>query len=149
MYKKSQQYKKDKIMGEYYENLLLKYLNENNIHDEKVIKRKDENAQIDYYSNNWEIELKSRRYFKKDFYTIMIGMNKLQIAEKCKKNVRFYWIFKDGVYYWDFKPNNDDLINYYYDYGSRKDRGMNETKMVGYVFGELLTLLTDKIKVEC
>jgi len=145
----SSQYKKDRRFGIQYEKLLLEYLNKNNTHDEKIIQRTEQHAQIDYYSKNWEIELKTRRCYKNSYPDLMMGKNKLTIAEKTHKNTRFYWIFKDGVYYWDFEPNpenDDEEIKYYFKNGGRTDRGVDERKLLGYVFTDNLKLLTTDIK---
>jgi len=147
----SEQYKKDRKLGLKYEKILLEYLNKNNTHSERVIQRIQQNAQIDYFSESWEIELKTRRCFKNSYPDLMMGKNKLRIAEKSKKNVRFYWIFKDGVYYWDYEPNpesDDEEIFYYFKNGGRCDRGQSEAKEMGYIFVDNLKLLTDEIKCE-
>ena len=74
---------------------------------------------------------------------IMIGLNKIEEAEKNYKIHNYYmlWLCEDGLYSWLYNPNK----NYVIKMGGRNDRGFDERKMCAYIPTEDLTLITNKI----
>ena len=154
MRKAQNQFNKDENFGKKYEDLLLEYFLENpEIHGDTIKKTKSKWSVVDFVNDEWICELKARRYSIHSFASFMVGENKLRQAEKeykkeGHKKFRFYFILKEGVYYWDFKPNpesDDELMNYYFDMGGRKDRGIDERRITGYIYSDNLKLLTDTI----
>tara|TARA_R110002096_G_scaffold166839_1_gene336414 strand:- start:449 stop:907 length:459 start_codon:yes stop_codon:yes gene_type:complete len=146
-------FQRDENFGKKYEDLLLEYFNGNpEIHGD-IEKTKNKYNVVDFVNDEWTCELKSRRYSINSFASFMVGQNKMEEAEKeyqkdNHKTFRFYFILKEGVYFWDFEPNpnnDDDDMLYYYSMGGRNDRGKDERKMTAYIFSENLNLLTDSI----
>lgn len=146
--------KKDENFGKKYEDLLQDYFNDNQDIHGIIKKTKNRFNVVDYINDEWVCELKSRRYSIHSFASFMVGENKLREAEaeykkENHKKFRFYFILKEGVYYWDYKPNppedSEEEIFYYFDMGGRTDRGRDERKMTGYIFTDNLIKLTDSI----
>ena len=80
----------------------------------------------------------------------MIGQNKVLRARlkgeehhTCgfKYLYRFYFIFTDGLYYWDYNDNEYTIRK-----GGRTDRGQNEIKDYCFIKHEHLKLLTTEVK---
>lgn len=142
-------FKQDKDFGDFYECELLKYFNTNPQLHGKITKTKDKFNVVDYVNSDWVCELKSRRISINDFETIMIGKNKLLLAENdtTTRQFRFYFVLKEGTFYWDFRDQNVEGIDpdYFFGMGGRCDRGKDERKQCGYIFASSLTLLTDTI----
>jgi len=84
---------------------------------------------FDYENKTYQIELKTRRCKSTDYYDIMIGLNKLEIAETTenKKSI-FLWKMNDGLYMWEFNKNQ-----YTIRMGGTNRRGRNERKYCGFV----------------
>ena len=89
---------------------------------------------FDYENENYQIELKTRRIVSKAYKDIMIGLNKLEIAEatKDKKSI-FLWKMNDGLFMWEFNSKQYEVRM-----GGRKDRGRDERKFCGFVPTEFL-----------
>ena len=89
---------------------------------------------FDYENEKYQIELKTRRIRSTDFADIMIGLNKLQIAEKTenKKSI-FLWKMVDGLFMWEFNKNQ-----YSVRMGGTCRRGKDERKFCGFVPTEYL-----------
>lgn len=154
-------YLSDKSFGTKFEDLLLEYLNQNPEleHGTPLVKFKNPYAQMDFRNDEWRCELKSRRISIHSYQDLMIGANKIREAEinynlrathQTIIKYRFYFILKEGVYYWDFKPNPEEddeseELYYYFKEGGRQDRGKDERKECAFIFTEHLTLLTNTI----
>ena len=71
----------------------------------------------------------------------LVGM----ILEIKKHNLkyRFFFILKDGTYFWDFKENTEEEIYYHYGTGGRKDRGCVEERKVAFIYTKYLTKHND------
>tara|TARA_R110002020_G_scaffold354671_1_gene567405 strand:+ start:305 stop:700 length:396 start_codon:yes stop_codon:yes gene_type:complete len=84
---------------------------------------------FDYENENYQIELKTRRIVSKAFKDIMIGLNKLEIAEttKNKKSI-FLWKMNDGLFMWEFNKNQYEVRM-----GGTQKRGLDERKFCGFV----------------
>ena len=83
---------------------------------------------FDYVGDDIQIELKNRRILYNQYPTIMIGLNKLKVAEKSEKETWFCWNFTNGLYKWKF--NKDE---YEIEEGGRCDRGYDERKACGFI----------------
>lgn len=144
----------DERFGKKYEDLLQEYFDSHTEIHGTIYKTKNKWNVVDFINDEWVCELKSRRYSIHSFHSFMVGENKLREAEEeykkeHHKQFRFYFILREGVYYWDFEPNppedSEEEINYYYEMGGRNDRGKDERKITGYIFTENLKLLTTDI----
>jgi len=84
---------------------------------------------FDYENETYQIELKTRRISCCDFADIMIGLNKLEIAETTenKKSI-FLWKMTDGLFMWEFNKKQ-----YTIRMGGTSRRGRNERKYCGFV----------------
>ena len=84
---------------------------------------------FDYTNQTYQIELKTRRCRSTDYADIMIGLNKLEIAEETKDKVSiFLWKMTDGLFMWEYNPKQ-----YTVRMGGTSRRGRNERKFCGYV----------------
>lgn len=84
---------------------------------------------FDYENETYQIELKTRRCKSTDYYDIMIGLNKLEIAEttKNKKSI-FLWKMVDGLFMWEFNKKQFSIR-----LGGTCRRGYDERKYCGFV----------------
>ena len=89
---------------------------------------------FDYENETHQLELKTRRIRSTDFEDIMIGLNKLQVAETTenKKSI-FLWKMVDGLFMWNFNKNQ-----YSVRIGGTSRRGKSELKYCGFVPTEYL-----------
>lgn len=132
---------KDLNMGKSNENKVLTFLNGFCCKD-PLIKRTNKRAVIDFYNSCSEAELKSRRVKHNQYKDTMVGLNKILKAEKdtSKKLYRFYFLFTDGLYYWDYNKEQYTIRK-----GGRWDRGRPEIKEYAYVDVNDLILLTAEL----
>jgi hypothetical protein len=142
----------DLKLGSWGEQQLIRFLN-------NLEENKDDKFQLFKYRyktydlRNSKItgEVKTRRVNSYTYDTTIVGFNKVKECIKeynenggrLLKIWRFYFIFKDGVYFWDFKKPDEDYI---VDIGGRTDRGIDERKDYCYIDCQKLTLLTTQIK---
>jgi len=78
---------------------------------------------FDYYNDDLEIELKSRRVKHNQYPSTMIGVNKYIKGKKYIKNgkkVYFFFNFTDGLYVYELKENSNLEIKT----GGRYDTGI-------------------------
>ena len=94
------------------------------------IERTNQYDIFDYENESYQIELKTRRKMKSSsYYDIMIGLNKIEIAEKTKNKISvFLWKLNDGLFVWKFNKNQ-----YSVRMGGRCDRGRDERRFCAYV----------------
>ena len=88
---------------------------------------------FDYYSDNIIIELKKRNFEFGKYEDYMIGLNKVEKANKANKDIYFVMLFDDGMYSYKFQVN--DKLNYRI--SGRRDRGFNEFKQYAFIPKEL------------
>ena len=138
-------YKSDKSFGSQNEIKFLNYLNTTLYPDDKFRMFKNEHSTMDFMNSNIIAELKSRRNKYTQYPDTMCGQNKLEQAEasyKLKKNkkYKFFFLFTDGLYCWDFNPDQ-----YTTRLGGRIDRGSNEIKKYSYIPIQYLNFITADI----
>ena len=145
IYQKHKNYKKDRDFGEKYENLLLDYCNKNEYKDTPLKKFKYQYSWYDFRNDTDCNELKTRRIFYNSYPDLMVGANKMRQAESKKHGLkyRFFFIMRDGTYYWDFTPNTETEEYYHYGVGGRKDRGCVEECKVAYIYTKYLKKYAD------
>jgi len=99
----------------------------------------DPYATIDYSSNDYNIELKSRRIKHDKYHTAMIGKNKIDyLLEQDKKGIILYK-YLDGLYYVEI---NEEIVNQFVlAKGGRYDRGKREISDIYYIPIKLLKRL--------
>jgi hypothetical protein len=85
-------------------------------------------ATFDYEDGRTQVELKSRRCCMKRYPTTMVGMNKIREAHKSSRRSIFCFNFQDGLYYWDYNPEEYTKAR-----GGRCDRGCDEIKDYAYI----------------
>lgn len=120
--------KKDFIFGSNCEKKLIEKIREKWGND--IQKTQNKYAVFDFENKDLQIELKNRRCSSKQYPSMMIGLNKLQKAERDldeKKSI-FLWNLTDGLFMWEY--NSDD---YYVANGGRTNRGIDERKMTAFV----------------
>lgn len=141
----TEQYSADLDMGLSSEQRLINFLNKD-IEADCLLYRKyqDRFSLFDIYNIEEIGEIKTRRNSKDKYPTTMVGYNKVKIAEENKDlsiHYRFYFIFTDGTYYWDYCP-----LEFSTGRGGRTDRGCAEIKQYAYIKIEDLTFLTAEVK---
>ena len=138
-------YQSDKSFGSQNEIKLLNYLNTELYPDDKFSMFKNEHSTMDFINSKIIAELKSRRNKYDAYPDTMCGQNKLEQAEasyklKKEKKYKFYFLFTDGLYEWDFHPEQ-----YTTRIGGSTDRGANEIKKYSYIDIHYLNFITDDI----
>ena len=96
----------------------------------------DKYALFDFESPNTSVELKTRRCASNTYPDTMIGLNKIEYANKnSDKTIIFCFRFTDGLYYFKHQEEYDYNVKY----GGRYDRGRKEVKKYCYIKRENLT----------
>ena len=136
--------KNDLLLGNYFERLLLKYLNEQPEYlEDQFSLSKYQYSIFDIKNSKITGELKTRRVTHNRYPDTMIGQNKIVRAsnDASATKYRFYFIFTDGLYFWDF--NHEQYTSRK---GGRTDRGKNEIKDYCFINKEYLTIITAEVK---
>ena len=120
-------YNKGKITEDEHFEFLKEYFNE------PKLKQNKRYSTFDFNSDNITIELKKRNFDSTKYKDLMIGLNKIEKAQKANKDMYFVMILDDGIF--SYKYSTDDTLNYRS--GGRKDRGFNEFKKYCYIPMEL------------
>ena len=92
--------------------------------------------------HQYNIELKTRNNTYNKYPSTMVGYNKIKIAEEdnTDKKYKFLFLFKDGLYCWDFEKDKYTIKT-----GGRRDRGLYEYKQYAYIPIEELYLISKEI----
>ena len=98
-------------------------------YNEPTLKQNKRYSTFDFNSENITIELKKRNFESTKYKDLMIGLNKIEKAQKANKDIYFVMILDDGIF--SYKYNIDDSLNYRS--GGRRDRGFNEFKKYAYI----------------
>lgn len=132
-------FKQDFNLGIKSENKVLKFLNES--YEDKFIST-TQNCEFDFTNNQYNIELKTRNNTYNKYPSTMVGYNKIKIAEEdnTDKKYKFLFLFKDGLYCWDFEKDKYTIKT-----GGRRDRGLYEYKQYAYIPIEELYLISKEI----
>ena len=143
-----QLFNKDYKMGKINEKRVVKFLNENTNY--KYYLEKNMFSLMDfkiYGEPNRLDELKSRDINHDDFPTALIGKQKIEQAIKNHdtNKYQFWYLYKDGLFYYDFKIEDINSKKIFLDWWKRTSRGKLEKKLVYYIPKELLTLFSDNI----
>jgi hypothetical protein len=120
-------YNKGKITEDEHFEFLKEYFNE------PKLKQNKRYSTFDFNSDNITIELKKRNFDSTKYKDLMIGLNKIEKAQKANKDIYFVMILDDGIF--SYKYSTDDTLNYRS--GGRRDRGYNEFKKYCYIPMEL------------
>lgn len=120
-------YNKGKITEDEHFEFLKEYFNE------PKLKQNKRYSTFDFNSDNITIELKKRNFDSTKYKDLMIGLNKIEKAQKANKDMYFVMILDDGIF--SYKYSTDDTLNYRS--GGRRDRGYNEFKKYCYIPMEL------------
>lgn len=88
-----------------------------------IEKTKDKYAIFDFENADTLIELKSRRIRHNQYDDMMIGANKIVAASKTHKDVYFVFNCSDGVFYWKYDKDTDDVS---FRFGGTMRRGYDE-----------------------
>lgn len=138
-------HQKDIEFGNYYEKKVIEFLNKNNYKDEELKFYKNPYSTMDMCNSKNICELKTRRINHKQYPDMMIGLNKIEEAEKDKKYEKFdfwyYFLCKDGLYGWRYRPQH----NLSFRIGGRTDRGKDERKMCAFIPTNELSCISTEI----
>ena len=116
-------YNKGKMTEDEHFEFLKEHFNEPNLKQNKRY------STFDFNSDNITIELKKRNFDSTKYKDLMIGLNKIEKAQKANKDIYFVMVLDDGIF--SYKYNKDDPLNYRS--GGRRDRGFNEFKKYAYI----------------
>ena len=133
----SQRKLKDIEFGNYYEQKVLKFLNENDYSNKPLSFYKNPFNVMDMCNDDEILELKTRRIFLNDYPDLMIGLNKIEEAEK----FTMLFLLKDGLYGWRYSP----IMKYDIKMGGRCDRGIDERKLCAFLFTKDMFLISTDI----
>lgn len=145
---------KDYAMGKRNEKKLIKYLNKD---ESKYFLVKNQFAYMDFkeYGNfNFMGELKSRNIHKDKHETAIIGKEKIAEAIKShylqdEKTYRFYYLYTDGLFMYDFDIEDIHSGKIYLGNWYRNNRGKEEKKKVFYIHRDLLKFVSKDITSLC
>jgi hypothetical protein len=102
-----------------------------------VIKNANRWAVFDFESDEYLVELKTRRCKSTQYKDVMMNAPKINKARETDKKVIFVFNFLDGVYYWQFDKN----ITLREDMNGRSDRGIYEEQIMYYIPINLMSRL--------
>jgi len=140
---------KDLSFGTMNEQKVLRYLNKRKRFNGSLRKTENQYETFDFENDNYICELKSRRVPSKRYPTAMCGLNKVKDIRKYpNKKIRFYFLFTDGLYYWDYKKNTAGSLienEWFCALGGRSDRGKDEHTMMLHIKRDYLNKATSKI----
>ena len=139
-------FNKDYAFGKLNEKRLINYLNKDH---KKYFLVKNQFAYMDFkeYGNlNFLGELKSRNIEHDKHETAIIGKEKIGEAIKShylqdKKTYRFYYLYTDGLFKYDFDIEDIHTGKINLDWWYRNSRGKEEKKKVFYIHRDLLELV--------
>ena len=138
------QKQKDLLLGNYFERMLVGYLNSLEVYKRDPFKLSPFQYNIfDLKNKKITAELKTRRVSKERYPDTMIGHNKIcrALCDTTDMEYQFFFIFTDGLYVWDFHPDEYSVRK-----GGRTDRGKDEIKDYAFIPTEFFRLLTTEIK---
>lgn len=95
-------------------------------------------ATFDYESDEYLVELKTRRCNSTQYKDVMMNAPKIDKARKTDKKVIFVFNFLDGVFYWEFDKN----VELRTDINGRSDRGIYEEQIMYYIPIDIMTKLS-------
>ena len=141
-------FNKDYKMGKINEKRVINFLNIHTLYKFYMVKNQFSLMDFKIYGEpNRLDELKSRDIFHDEFPTALIGKQKIEQAimfHKTKK-FQFWYLYNDGLFYYDFKIEDIKSKRIFLDWWKRTSRGKTEKKLVYYIPKELLTLFSDEI----
>ena len=88
----------------------------------KLERSKDQYAPFDFYNDEVEIELKSRRCRKNQYVTTMIGQDK--VIRRTSKRLVLVFKFSDGIYFIEY--SKEKFKNYFVREFRRYRKGVND-----------------------
>ena len=130
--------KTDLKFGNNNEDKVLEFLNTNNL--DKFTKTSNW-CFYDFKNSKYICELKSRRNTFNKYPTTMVGNSKFIKAVKQNKIFRIYFLFTDGLYYYDY--NKEDKLEI--KRGGRKDRSKYEYSEYCYIPISYLVSATEEL----
>lgn len=135
---------KDIEFGNYYERIVIEFLNKDLYSNNKLRFFKNPFNVMDMVSKDEKdiIELKSRRIKHNEYFDIMIGLNKIVEAQKYPQyDYYMYFLCLDGLYGWKYDKTKKFDIRM----GGRCDRGIDERKMCAFIPTKDLFFISSKI----
>lgn len=126
--------------GHFNEKKVLKWLNENQYSDDIFKLYKNEKKQVDFKNTKIIGELKSRTNNYSRYPTTFFGYNKIKYLlgkEGETRDFKFYFLFTDGLYCWDYKEGEYEIRDF-----DHRERGVKD---YAYVPIEHLKCITTDI----
>tara|TARA_R110001592_G_scaffold90466_1_gene265957 strand:- start:1722 stop:2141 length:420 start_codon:yes stop_codon:yes gene_type:complete len=126
--------------GHFNEKKVLKWLNENEYSDDIFKLYKNEKKQVDFKNTKIIGELKSRTNNYSRYPTTFFGYNKIKYLlgkEGENRDFKFYFLFTDGLYCWDYKEGEYEIRDF-----DHRERGVKD---YAYVPIEHLKCITTDI----
>jgi hypothetical protein len=91
---------------------------------------------FDYESDEYLVELKSRKCLSTTYKDTMVGVNKLKYCKEEGKETYFCFQFQDGLFYWKYCSEDENKLRF--GKGGRCDRQRYEIKDYFYIPTALL-----------
>ena len=126
--------------GHFNERKVIEWLNNNLFIKDNMKLYKNERKQVDFKNTEIIAELKSRTNKYDKYPTTFFGYNKLEYLlnkEGEDRQFKFYFLFTDGLYEWDYKEGEYELRDF-----EHREKGCKEYV---YVPIENLKLVTEEI----
>tara|TARA_R110000765_G_scaffold360273_2_gene450547 strand:+ start:350 stop:802 length:453 start_codon:yes stop_codon:yes gene_type:complete len=106
----------DLKFGKRNEKKVVHYLNTHGYEQDGVILYENERNQLDMRNNQFIGELKTRNCNHDAYPDTMFGYNKILFLRQLNEGrvFKFYFLFKDGLYLWDFHENEFTVRDFYH-----------------------------------
>ena len=100
--------------GKIREKYVVKYLNEDIYMNDKLKLYQNEKKQVDFRNEEIVGELKSSTCTHSFYDTTFFGYNKIEylIESKDKRVWKFYFLFTDGLYVWNYNKEQFEIRDY-------------------------------------
>jgi len=123
--------------GHFNERKVLTWLNNNLFEEDNMKLYKNERKQVDFKNTKIIGELKSRTNNYSRYPTTFFGYNKLNYLlnkEGENRKFKFYFLFTDGLYEWDYNAEEYDIKDF-----EHRERGVKDYVYIDIKYLKLVT----------
>ena len=123
--------------GHFNERKVLSWINNNIFQEDNMELYKNEKKQVDMKNKEFIAELKSRTNNYNRYPTTFFGYNKLNYLlnkEGENRKFKFYFLFRDGLYEWDYNAREYDIRDF-----EHRERGVKDYVYIDIKYLKLVT----------
>lgn len=123
--------------GHFNERKVLTWINDNIFQEDNMKLYKNEKKQVDMKNKKYIAELKSRTNNYNRYPTTFFGYNKLNYLlnkEGENRSFKFYFLFTDGLYEWDYNAEQYDIRDF-----EHRERGVKDYVYIDIKYLKLVT----------